>query len=1230
MDRALTIFFLFNDIPSHGGTCSIESLAPAMKKAGHRCHVFIRKPNADKNTNRYIQKLSEHGVPIHETSRTWRSFQSLQFLLLVLFKALRFKPNILHVLRADTAWVIPWFATLPIPVVYTEATNPGPLLETHHWYHSLGRALNRAALITTPSAFVHNTLVKYHHVQTPKKIIPFALPNFPNLDHVKEKQSNVIHIGTTCRLDQLKGIEYLIEAAAAVVKHRGNIQFTVWGSGEYEQTLKKKMARLGLQDKFEFAGEYSAEHDISQIMDQTDIYVLPSLLEGMPLSTLEAMAYAKPVISTDCGGVASLVVDGVNGFIVPAENSELLAERILTLADSSDLRHRFGAKARSTVMSECCPDRVSKKLLSEYVNVCENTRSHKWFSPIIESLALSFGKCLGRMTWTTNPDGLFLFFGWPKFGGAEVVHTEIANVYASKKPWIGFSQAINDVSEYPASGVVKDTSISRHKPYSSAVRVGYFSALINRHKAPLVFGSGCHFFYGLLIHLAPHVRVIDLLHASDVGLLESLPYAPRIDARVIISKPLLLSLQSIYLEHNVDIDLLNRVTVIENFTHVPLRLRKPRGAKNLNVVFIGRGCTEKRIHLVGALAKRLHQTQSSGITFIGDVKDWVDPEDHPYCNFKGFVDDREVLNKLLTSSDVIVCLSEIEGMPLSLIEGMAHGVVPISTSVGAIGDYIKHGENGLLLKAEGESSLVDEAMHYLNVLKSDRDLLKRLSINAYEQAKSRFDFIGFRESYLRLLEKDTLEQFRDQAPPVNNSAIAVLIYRYNESSLTTTLESILSQTAANYEIRIIDDCSFRDIEESARALLDQTSVHLIRHQQYYGYASTLNNLLRWSKAEILVPLRCGDTLEPDALQQIKTAHEQYPGYGLIQFPVCLVSDSTHVKDVSRYIPALADSLTDIAPRLQTFKRDVANQLSASIDDSETVCQKELELQASAITAVKTANVYLSKYQINSTSLYAKPEHYLHAQTELARMYFQAWLSGRKSMSQQLARLKLKERAWLSIVDSLNLQSLLHANVGNWTLLGMASRLAPMRTLKSIMGMSDQAIELNIGLNMREWTTLSRSNKHSFFLPRLIKMSDPRLQRNTGELIAERVVCIHSTHDAGHCVFGLDFYVRRSGGITLTTQIRYSNLIDSNAPLANIDVYDNLHAKVIAEEQLFATIGDADHPANHEITFFAEKGQKLEFRVWWYANCDLDVCYFHLRTAETYNQPHIRSAAVETP
>ena len=132
-------------------------------------------------------------------------------------------------------------------------------------------------------------------------------------------------VGTTGRLTSVKGHRYLIEAAGNIVNARPNTTFVFLGDGELSDELKNMASKLGIKEKVKFLGW---RPDVAEVMSAFDLFVLPSLNEGMGRVLVEAMALGKPIVASDVGGVPDLVVHGENGYLVPPGDVEKLVNSI--------------------------------------------------------------------------------------------------------------------------------------------------------------------------------------------------------------------------------------------------------------------------------------------------------------------------------------------------------------------------------------------------------------------------------------------------------------------------------------------------------------------------------------------------------------------------------------------------------------------------------------------------------------------------------------------------------------------------------------------------------------------------------------------------------------------------------------------------------------------------------------------------------------------------------------
>lgn len=139
-----------------------------------------------------------------------------------------------------------------------------------------------------------------------------------------------------------KGQRTLIEAATRVRVAVPGVRFVLIGDGPLEDAVRAYARTLDLNGTAVFAGH---REDAAQAVGECDVFVLPSLREGLPVAALEAMAQARAVVVTDAGGLPELVRNGQDGLVVKAGDSSALARAITDVLRDATLRERLGKAA---------------------------------------------------------------------------------------------------------------------------------------------------------------------------------------------------------------------------------------------------------------------------------------------------------------------------------------------------------------------------------------------------------------------------------------------------------------------------------------------------------------------------------------------------------------------------------------------------------------------------------------------------------------------------------------------------------------------------------------------------------------------------------------------------------------------------------------------------------------------------------------------------------------------
>lgn len=175
----------------------------------------------------------------------------------------------------------------------------------------------------------------------------------------------------------------------------------------------------------------------------------------------------------------------------------------------------------------------------------------------------------------------------------------------------------------------------------------------------------------------------------------------------------------------------------------------------LQVLFVGRGSEEKRACLIAQAARSCRERGLDiEFTLVGDLDGWLHEEDRPSCTLTGLISSESALTELYRQSHLILISSSREGFPLTLMEGMAQGCVPVCTAVGGIPEHIRHMENGWLLPTKDDDAVVTALCSALKQLSQDRSLLERLSVAAFDYALRHFGGGRFCEEYRNILKSN--------------------------------------------------------------------------------------------------------------------------------------------------------------------------------------------------------------------------------------------------------------------------------------------------------------------------------------------------------------------------------------------------------------------------------------------------------------------------------------------
>lgn len=336
-ERKRRVLFVINDLSRAGAESQLVDLALALDPARYDVAIVLLK-----HRNQFAAELAERGIPVTALHRRGFWDVGLPFRL---FRAIRdFRPDIVHgslFLANLMAALAARAAGAPALVLsqrcsYEATLNP-PSRRLARWSH---RRADRV-IVNSHAAWREEIAAGF----PPDRMV--VVPNGVRCSVERADRARlgladgplVVAVGT---LDPVKGHRYLLDAWPRVRRHVPDAHLVLVGDGPLRDELPRQAASLGLGDSVRFAGFHSPA---SPFVAACDVFVLPSVTEGMPNALLEAMCLGRAVVATRVGGVPELVVEGESGLLTPPRDSAALAAAIGGLLADGPRRDALGQAA---------------------------------------------------------------------------------------------------------------------------------------------------------------------------------------------------------------------------------------------------------------------------------------------------------------------------------------------------------------------------------------------------------------------------------------------------------------------------------------------------------------------------------------------------------------------------------------------------------------------------------------------------------------------------------------------------------------------------------------------------------------------------------------------------------------------------------------------------------------------------------------------------------------------
>lgn len=261
---------------------------------------------------------------------------------------------------------IAWAAHIPTRI----ATHHGIVEGIRPWREKLHAWMinhNLAQCIVAVSAMTRQKLLEEgiqanRIIVIPNGITPIKIENVDRTEVRKEAgiEADDIFLLAVGRLVHSKAHELLIAAMPAVLKKIPNVKVGICGDGVLRSKLEEQIHSLGLSDSVKLLGQSDY---VTKFLASADVFVMPSLWEGLPIALLEAMSAGLPVIATKVEGIEEVVMEGEHGILVPVGDVKALTEAILHLLIDPQLRRKMSDACKAKVLASYTTDRMCEQYL---------------------------------------------------------------------------------------------------------------------------------------------------------------------------------------------------------------------------------------------------------------------------------------------------------------------------------------------------------------------------------------------------------------------------------------------------------------------------------------------------------------------------------------------------------------------------------------------------------------------------------------------------------------------------------------------------------------------------------------------------------------------------------------------------------------------------------------------------------------------------------------------------
>jgi len=288
------------------------------------------------------ERIEASGVPVVALDRMKHKRFDLEMIRILKNLMLRERIQVVHTHLYDGGRygrLAAWRSGIPCIV----ATFHNVYVRRRPRIHLTNRLLGHISdRIIAVSKSVKNDLIHFDGLPPDKIQVLYNTIDFKAFQEPHDRQAvrgaygihdSDIVIGWVARLAKQKGHEFLLEAAHSMSETYPNLRLLLVGDGPLKQRLMEKARDLGIEQRVVFTG---TSDQVPELLSAMDVFVLPSLWEGLPLVIGEAMAAGVPVVGTDVGGVSELIIDGKTGVLIPAGQPQAIREAVESILEQPD------------------------------------------------------------------------------------------------------------------------------------------------------------------------------------------------------------------------------------------------------------------------------------------------------------------------------------------------------------------------------------------------------------------------------------------------------------------------------------------------------------------------------------------------------------------------------------------------------------------------------------------------------------------------------------------------------------------------------------------------------------------------------------------------------------------------------------------------------------------------------------------------------------------------------